>query len=258
MLLVPFALLLAAAAAHVYPIAQRTELFLVPAVTLLIAEGIAQLVRWAPARGRTLTALLLAGVVAAGPVSLAGSGLVHPRTREEIKPVLEFVRNHWRPGDTLYVHDGAQYAFLYYEECACVRLTSAEGRTLWPAVPAPGGRAQYSPAIDSKSPALLIGPYEGNNWSRYLTDVRRVTVRHRVWFLYTHVRTAQERSFIERGLIGYLDRIGTRVQAIDRSGAHAYLYLFARNPDVGTRTRSRPRAQDTGLRSFRNSCCTLR
>ena len=48
MLVLPFPLVLGASALHVYPIVQRTELFLIPAVLLLIAEGVYQLVRWAP------------------------------------------------------------------------------------------------------------------------------------------------------------------------------------------------------------------
>jgi hypothetical protein len=228
MLVVPFLLLLGASAAHVYPISQRTTLFLLPGVILLIAEGVAQIVRWVPPRATLATALFLGVAVAAAPVTLAGARLVHPRTREEIKPVLEFVRHHWQPGDTLYVHYGAQYAFLYYEKCGCLRLTGPGGRDLWPVVSAHGTREQYARAGRSTSPAVVIGRYAGNDWNRYLAELQRLRGRHRLWFLYTHVRDSQERSVIERDLVGYLDRIGTRAQAIDRPQAHAYFYELSR------------------------------
>ena len=47
--------------------------------------------------------------------------------------MLEFVRDHWRAGDALYVHYGAQHALLYYDECRCLSLTSPESNSdLWP------------------------------------------------------------------------------------------------------------------------------
>jgi hypothetical protein len=224
MLVVPVALVLAASAAHLYPISQRTELFLLPAIILLIAEGIAQLVQWTPRSWRVGVALILVLAVAAGPIWLTGQRLIHPRTREEIRPVLAFIRDHWRTGDTIYVHYGAQYAFLYYEECDCVRLTGHGDRHLWP-VAATGGREEYARAVDSQSRHVLIGPYAGDDWLRYQSDLGRLAGRGRVWFLYTHFRDLAEESFIEDELIGHLDKMGTRVDGVDRPRAHAYLYI---------------------------------
>jgi hypothetical protein len=223
MLVAPVALLLVASAAHLYPISLRTELFLVPVVILLIAEGIAQLVQWTPRSWRTGVALVLVLAVATGPIWLAGDRLIHPRTREEIRPVLTFIRDHWRTGDAIYVHYGAQYAFLYYEECDCVRLAGHGDQRLWP-VGATGGREQYARAVDSRSRDVLIGPFAGDDWLRYQSDLDRLAGRGRVWFLYTHFRDPEEESFIEDELIGYLDGMGRRVHGIDRPRAHAYLY----------------------------------
>jgi hypothetical protein len=223
MLVAPIALLFAASAADLYPISLRTELFLLPTVILLIAEGIAQLVRWAPRSWRLGVALILALAVAAGPVWVAGDRLVHPRTREEIRPVLAFVRDHWRDGDTIYVHYGAQYAFRYYVECDCVNLVDDDGQRLW-SISATSGRSQYAPAAASRSEHVLIGPYAGSDWTRYRSDLDRLTERGRVWFLYTHFRDLDEASFIEDELVGYLNTLGTRIEGIDELRAHAYLY----------------------------------
>jgi hypothetical protein len=203
----------------------RTELFLVPIVILLIAEGIVQLVEWTPQKWRRGVALVLVIAVAAGPIWLAGERLLHPRTREEIKPVLTFIRDHWRTGDTIYVHYGAQYAFLYYNECDCVRLSGCSDRRLWP-VAATGGRDQYARAADSQSRHVLIGPYAGDDWPRYQSDLDRLAGRGRVWFLYTHFTDPEEESFIEDELIGHLDEMGIRVNGIDKPRAHAYLYIM--------------------------------
>ena len=224
MLIAPFALLLGASAAHAYPILERTELFLVPVVVLFIAEGVVQIVRWFRGPARVVAALVLPTLLVAGPVWLAGERLIHPRTNEEMRPVLEFVRDHWRPGDTLYVHYGAQYALLYYEECHCLRLsTPGTGRDLWPLRALRGQRNQFGQAAVPLSSDVFIGRYHGNR-GQYLSDLDRVRRRHRVWFLYSHVSSDSEESFIRDDLLRHLTSLGTRIGGIDRHGAHAYLY----------------------------------
>lgn len=226
MLIAPFALLLAASAAHLYPIVQRTELFLVPVVVLLIAEGVAEVVRWSPRRAQAPIALLLATILAAGPAWLAADRLIHPRTKEELRPVLEFVRDHWRAGDTLYVHYGAQYALLYYEECNCLRLSVPQGggHQLWPLRALTGQKNQFDQAAVPLTSDVVIGRYHGIDKGGYLADLDRVRHRHRVWFLYSHVSSDLERSQIRDDLLGHLASFGTRINGIDRPGAHAYLY----------------------------------
>jgi hypothetical protein len=225
MLVAPIALVYVAAAAHLYPILLRTELFLVPGIILLIAAGVAQLVRWVPTTWRVAVALILTVALCAGPTWQAGKAVVHPRTREEIKPVLEFIRARWRPGDTLYVYHGAQYAFFYYEECHCLRL-SLPGRsgTIWPVRLLPGGADENSPAGVSLSRDLVIGRYFGQHGSQYIADLNRVRGRRRVWFLYTHFNTLWEQSFIQGPLLHHMGLLGVRTAGIDRQGAHAYLY----------------------------------
>jgi dolichyl-phosphate-mannose-protein mannosyltransferase len=225
MLIAPLALLLGASAAHVYPILKRTELFLVPIVILFIAEGVAQVVRWLPGRAQLAAAFLLPTILVAGPLWLAGERLIHPRTNEEIRPVLEYVRDHWRPGDTLYVHYGAQYALLYYEECNCLRL-SAPGtrRQLWPLRALRGQKDQFGQAAVPLSSDVVIGRYHGSDSRQYLADLDRIRRRHRVWFLYSHVGSDSEESFIRDDLLGHLASLGTRIGGIDRPGAHADLY----------------------------------
>jgi hypothetical protein len=224
MLVLPIVFLLAASAAHAYPISERTTLFLVPSIILLIAEGIGQLVLWVPSRARVLAAITLVALVAGGPVLLAAKRLVHPRTHEEIKPVLRFVRDHWRPGDALYVHWGAQYALLYYDECECLRLSAQGGHTpLWPLKPARSATEKGQAALP-ESPNVMLGRYLGNNAGPYIQDLNRVRDHRRVWFLYTHLISTREQALVENTLLRRLSSFGERINGIDRTGAHAYLY----------------------------------
>jgi hypothetical protein len=224
-LVVPFVLLFAASGLGLYPITMRTELFLVPAIVLLIAEGTLRVTRVVPRRARMGAAALLAAVIAAGPVWLAARHVVHPRTHEEIKPVLEYVRDHWRAGDTLYVHNGAEYAFVYYEDCKCVRLSQGKNsRQLWPLRPLEGASQQFAPAAVPVNRDVVLGRYFGANYPRYLTDLDRIRDRCNVWFLYSHVNSSTEDDFIRSKLLPHMAMLGTRVAGIDEPGAHAYLY----------------------------------
>jgi hypothetical protein len=221
-LMIPFALTLLAAAVHVYPLSLRTELFLTPSIILLLTAGVADLVRWTPLRWRMSIAGVLTVALAAGPIYLAGSRLIHPRHVEEIRPVLEFVRDHWKAGDTLYLHDEAQYAFLYYEKCKCLRL-SHDGRRLWP-VRSLSGVDFRAQAIESTTPTLIVV----SDLPRYVADLRKQKGRRRIWFLYTHVANRQDEEAIRRA-VRTLGDVAVRLNGIDRRRAHAYVYEL-RNP----------------------------
>jgi hypothetical protein len=223
MALLPLVLAIGAAVFRLYPVTQRTTLFLVPIVALLLAEGIA----WVGTRDlRRLTVFaVITCALLAGPVSLAARGLADPRKHEEIKPVLAYVRDHWRPGDTLYLHYGAQYAFLYYERCGCLSLDGPGGRRLWPVAAEPGG-GEFAPALRPLTRSLLVGPAPDAPAGRYVADLRRLRGRHRVWFLYSHVNSSDDEQTITHGVLPGLDRLGRRVDEVSRVGAHAYLYVL--------------------------------
>jgi hypothetical protein len=222
-LLFPVAVTFLASAAHYYPLWERTELFLVPSVILLLVQGVAQLVQWTPRPWTMPIALALVVLLALGPAYGAVASLVHSRHREEIRPVLEFIRDHWQPGDTLYVHYGAQYAFRYYNECGCLALKH-NGRALWH-MQRLGGADQFAPAIQSDSSDLIVGRRFAQA-SMYLAELKRLKGRGRVWFLYTHFANAGEQAFIQHDLVGLLNRMGVRISGIDRPRAHAFLYRF--------------------------------
>ena len=132
--------------------------------------------------------------------------------------MLEYVQDHWRPGDTLYVHNGAQYAFVYYAECRCMHLS------LWPIRIVTGQHEQFAQAAVPLTRSLVLGKYFGTAYDRYLTDLDRIRGRCNVWFLYSHANSAEEEDFIRTKLLPHLSGLGTRVAGIDEPGAHAYRY----------------------------------
>jgi hypothetical protein len=138
--------------------------------------------------------------------------------------VLTHVRDHWRPGDTLYLQYGALYAFLYYENCGCLSLTGSAGAKPWPLAAKPSGHALLWRPVKPNSRAVLVGP-NTDDQTQQLNDLNRLRGRTRVWFVYSHVNDAQ-RKFIRRRLLGRLDEMGVRTAGVDEPGAHAYLYTL--------------------------------
>jgi uncharacterized membrane protein len=225
MLLLPFGLTLIASALDRYPLSLRTTLFLAPLVVLFIAEGLVRVTtRIRPPWG-SIAGVFLATLILAFPAWSAVRHLVRPQEKEEIKPVLRYVRDHWRSGDTLYVHPSAQYALRYYVECGCLRLVRRhDRRPLWPLNAASGGVDQHAVALRSRSPDVIVGRYHGTQLDRYLTDLGLLRGRPRVWVLSSHADDEREVTFLTRDVPRYLDSIGRRLEEADATGARAYLY----------------------------------
>jgi hypothetical protein len=220
MLGLPFVATLAASRLHLYPVTERTTLFLLPCLAVLTAAGI-----WWPARrigGRTglvLSAALTTAILLF-PAYSAATHVVDPRTKEEVRPVLEAVLSSWKPGDTLYLHPSAQYAFRYYADCDCLKAGPAELSALLPFARVSSGSSDGE-AIEPATPRLVLGKptATASELSRELASEHG-----RVWFLHSHANGPGEATFLDRVVPRVLDDLGTRLAEIRRPGATAYLY----------------------------------
>jgi hypothetical protein len=204
----PALLVLPAAALRLYPLGGeftnggRVLLFLLPTAFLLAAEG-AEAVRagaWARTSGMKRIAKLAGAalvVVLLFPFALYAA-LGVPQVREEVPPLLEHAREHWRPGDVLYVYYAGLPAFEYYFPRAGFAAADV----------VPGACARPAP----------LG---------YLADLGRLEGRPRAWVLFAG--GAGARGFDEKGLmLGYLDHVGRRLDAQATVGASLYLYDLSR------------------------------
>lgn len=187
----PVALTLVASALHRYPFRGRLLLFLTPSFILLIAAGLENI------HARTRTTLpylssLLVGFLFMHPLLDAAHHLVKPQKKEEIKPMMEYVRDHRTSGDVLYVYYWSVPPFQYYSE-----------RNL----------------IGSMEEVIEVRPEEHSN--TYKKDLERLRSRKRVWILFSHVYHAVDE---ERLLLSYLDDMGNRLDSSRSVGASVYLY----------------------------------
>jgi len=135
------------------------------------------------------------------PLLSAARHLVEPQTKEEIKPMIEYVRNHRTSGDVLYVYYSSVQPFQYYSERNLIDLTEE-----------------------------VIGIESREHWKSYKQDLERLRGRKRVWILFSHVYRAAGVDE-ERLLLNYLDEMGNKLDSSRSAGASVYLYDLSNKSD---------------------------
>lgn len=194
LLALPILFALLASALKKYPFSGRLLLFTVPSVVVLISAGIEEV------RDRTVKYSYAIGIVLLGllflhPALAAGNHLMHPRTGEEIKPVLNYLKTKHREGDVEYVYYGADRAFKYYG-------------------------SKYN---------LVANHIEGvrarDNWGEYARDLAKLKGNKRVWVLFSHLYDEAERKFF----LYYLGTMGTKVDSFEGQGAAVYLFDLSKS-----------------------------
>ena len=196
-LILPIGFTLLASGLHKYPFSGRLLLFIVPSILLLIAEGVAQFMgRVRP--DAAVVSFTLIGLLFFQPLFFATYDLVRaPRTHEEIKPVLNYIREHWQSGDTLYLYYSARYAFKYYKK-------------------------DYGFTDGDYIVGMDLGD-NWNNWDDRMNDLKRLRDARRVWILFAHV--SHKRGVDEEKLfLHYFDGMGEQRDSYKTDGVAAYLY----------------------------------
>ena len=185
---------LIASALHTYPFGGRLLLFLIPIFLLFIAQGLYQMI--VALHLYKLIEILVVAILLINPIIMSAGHIIYPRKREEVKPVLQYIKRHRKRSDEIYVYYGAARAFQYYS-------------------------GDYN--LDTET--YTVGIESRTNWNNYIEDLNKLRDQ-RVWVLFSHVcdwvQGDEEIFFIES-----LDRRGTRLKQIESPGASAYLYEFA-------------------------------
>jgi Dolichyl-phosphate-mannose-protein mannosyltransferase len=163
----------------------RLSLFLVPPLYLLLVRGVQ--IMAGPGRPA------VAGMLAAGlliPSLSSALALSKPILREEVRPVLQYVRAHWEPQDRVYVYYRDPHAVKYYR-------------------------------------GWLRFPEESLHWGRWSirqqphfgAEIEAMRRWPRVWFLVSHRYEEEERDWLTR-LEGEL------LDQYQAPGVSVYLYRF--------------------------------
>jgi len=192
LLLLPILLALIASGFHKYPFEGRLLLFITPSMLLIISEGI-DFIRRKTAQGSHFIGIALVGILLAYPICLAGYRVMRPRAPEELRPVMEYINEHYESGDVIYVYYASLNAYKYYSS----RFNYADN---------------YVSGIEARF-----------DWSNYYIDLKKLKGNKRVWVMLSHITTDYGANE-EKLFVSYLNILGTQLDAFEVSGAAVYLY----------------------------------
>lgn len=136
------------------------------------------------------------------PIGTAAYLIFKPYVKQEIRPVISYVKKHQQLQDVIYVYQRAEYQFKYYAN----KFGYQEG--------------DYILGIDDLDKKDGQGTSE-EEWQRYKSDLDKLHGNQRVWIIFSHVRTWDKES--ER-ITSYLDNIGNQIDFFKKEGSFVYLY----------------------------------
>ncbi|MBI4707221.1 MAG: glycosyltransferase family 39 protein [Candidatus Omnitrophica bacterium] len=212
-LIAPAVVTLLASGLHLYPFLERTLLFLAPAFILIIAEGTEEIrdstSRKLPVMGTVFICLLLSYPL----ISAANHLLNKPIVREEIKPLLSYVRKNWQEGDILYLHYGSKPAFKYYAD-------------------------RYG--FTDKD--YIVGAFAGDkndffeftvdNLNEFTSDLDKLRGSKRLWILFAHIPPPRAGIKDESFFVYYLNSIGSKLDFLKSADSSVYLYDLGEKEEV--------------------------
>lgn len=205
-LLLPIFAAVVASALRLYPLGGRHTLYLLPLLIVAAAAGWELIAATLQQRTGIRSPWLMwaaAIVFLAAPIAAIGRNLP-PFYLEHLRPAAEYVRQHWQPGDSLYVYYGAGQAFRY-----------------------------YAPRVGLADAGYVMGRCARGEPVAYLRELDQFRGRRRVWTLFTHSTANGAELMLLRD---YLDRAGPRLEAFEvaATGEHPGMGAYAYLHDLGT------------------------
>lgn len=145
------------------------------------------------AQNSPFLSLALVCILLIQPVILAGYRLIKPRAPEELYTVMNYLNEHHKQGDIIYVYYASLSPFQYYS-------------------------CRFDYADD-----YIIGIESRENPSRYYKDLQKLEGNKRIWILFSHIAVSHGMDE-EKLFVSYLNILGTQLDEFKTSGASAYLY----------------------------------
>jgi len=186
---------------QLYPFTSRLLLFVVPCFYIFIGHGLSFIWEKLQHISKMIYVILLF-LLLMHPVYFATHQLITMKpnkavVRENIKPVINYLKEHKRQGDLVYLFDMSQFAFKYYAERYGFRDLNY--------------KVGYSIHDDLKKDLKDIHK-----------DLDQLRGHERVWLLFAHFKG--NGLNYETIYLSYLDVIGHKIDLFNDVGASVYLY----------------------------------
>ncbi|MCB0214240.1 MAG: glycosyltransferase family 39 protein, partial [Anaerolineae bacterium] len=157
LLVFPVGFTLVASGLYLYPFRGRLLLFIVPAIIVIVAAGIEQLRLNTTSSYLPIAALFLS-LLLFHPLLMVVHTLFNPASKEEIRPVMDYIHRHQKDEDIIYLYYGAEEAFTFYQD----RYGFQNGN-------------------------YIVGVYSRDNLAGYAHDLDQLRDYKRVWILFSHL-----------------------------------------------------------------------
>lgn len=199
LLIIPILLALIASGLHKYPFSGRLLLFITPAIVIFLSKGLWEIIEVTKTKPETsIIVVILIGLLFFSSFFAKGSYFIKPISREEIKPVLVYIKEHQKEGDIVYVYYGAIDQFRYYAERYDFDLSRC-----------------YADTMIRENPL------------RYNFNYEVILDHERVWIIFSHVYDKKKRDEINIVFLANMDRRGKKLDFHEEIGSFVYLYDFS-------------------------------
>ena len=210
---IPFVLIISAF--HFYPLYHRLLLFLIPLVLICISSGFEIITKFFKTKFPFIEIFLIL-VLFFTPFQTAKESFINPISPGEIKSALDYIRDHKKNEDLLYIYHAAQYQFKYYVKRFRFNNELILDKDQYNSNSNTNRRYQRS----GFNTIILGTTSTKNDGGKYTEDLKRLCGNKRVWILISHLWHS-DADFLKT-----LDGVGVRLFSFEKQGAAAYLYDF--------------------------------
>ena len=202
---------------HLYPFTHRLLMFLIPIIVIFMVAGVDKLIEKTWGRFSIITVCLISLFIYY-PSNNAYAHLLNPRTSQEIKACLDYIKQNQMGGDILYLHSKSQYQFKFYAK----QFGFNDELQVDP--------SEYSSEHSlkhyfEKPGYITIVQGIAGQPQDIISDLEKLKGQKRAWVLFSHFSVYNDDS---RLLINYLDQVGRRLESLEKPGAYggAKVYLY--------------------------------
>lgn len=201
LLMSPLVMSIVAAYWYKYPFYSRLIVFLVPPMMMVMAEGIAMLLRrrWPVALGGVALAACLLYL----PATASAKLVTNPTITEDIRPLLGHMQENWQPGDVLYVFQKSKFQFQFY--------SSQQGYQFDKVV---AGVDADDLGIDEDDMPRLRRLYRD--------DLRPLCGTSRLWVLVADIDLREDTDAMQQ----QLNRLGQRTDRVEAGGLASFVERY--------------------------------
>ncbi|MBU1996824.1 MAG: glycosyltransferase family 39 protein [Candidatus Omnitrophica bacterium] len=218
-LISPLLIVFTAAIINRYPFKGRMILFLAPILCIFLTEGIYRISSYFR-KYFLWTSVTLLFLLLFYPITLQIKKFLYPtHKKEEMREVVEYLKVHYSPGDSVYLNTAAQNTFGYYHGYFDMgNQPMLVGKIIYNVSKEINTVLIRHVYFNFNDQGYLNGYRKEENY-KLLADLRSFKDNPRTWIIFSHY--SEKRT---QWLLDYLNKKGHKMDEFIQEGAAVYLY----------------------------------